>query len=153
MRGAIRLLYAMAIAAFLVMTVGFGTLTFYPGPERPEYPETLRFERPMPASPSAVATPDPASEAAQRQFDAAQKAFEQAERKHAGSVMLIAAGVALIAIALGLAASALLDVLRAGVMLGGLLTAIWGLIYASTANAADRQFSSRPCSRWCSSGS
>ncbi|RLT35822.1 MAG: hypothetical protein DWI59_01870 [Chloroflexi bacterium] len=136
MRTTIRLLYALAIAIFFVITVGFGTFTFYPGPERPTYPEQLQFPKAQPVA--AAPTPDAQAEAAQQKFYEDQQAFESAERVHGGGVMLVAAATALIAIAVGLAASSLLDVLRAGVMLGGLLTAIWGVIYASSVNAASR---------------
>ena len=140
MRASIRLLYAIAIAAFLVMAVGFGTLTFYPGPDQPEYPIELQYPKAVPAAAVGVApTPDPKMEEAQRRYDADQKAYQQAERVHGGNVMLVAAAAALVAIALGLAASSLLDVLRVGAMLGGLLTAVWGVIYAATVNAADRR--------------
>lgn len=140
MRTAVRFLYAVAIALFLALSVGFGTLTFYPGPERPEYPMEAQ---PKMVAPPTSATPDPAQVEAQRKMDEANaryneenKRFQADEKVHHRNVLLVVTGIAAVALLGGIAATAALDVLRAGVMLGALFSVIWGLIYG--ANAAGR---------------
>ncbi len=132
MRTAVRFLYATAIALFLALAIGFGTLTFYPGPERPEYP----VEAEMRYAPVPGATPDPKQTEALKQFDAENKQFQADEKVHHRNVLLVVTGIAAAALLVGVAAAAALDVLRAGVMLGALFSVVWALIYG--ANAAGR---------------
>lgn len=132
MRTAVRFLYATAIALFLALTVGFGTLTFYPGPDRPEYP----VEAEMRYAPAPSATPDPKQTEAMRKYDEENKRFQADEKVHHRNVLLVVTGIAAVALLGGIAATAALDVLRAGIMLGALFSVIWALIYG--ANAAGR---------------
>lgn len=128
MRTAVRLLYATAIALFLALAVGFGTLTFYPGPERPEYPlEAERF------APGVAPTPSPAQAEAMRQYEVDRKQFEADEEVHHRNVLLVVTGIAALALLVGVAAAAALDVLRAGFMLGALFSVLWALIYGADA--------------------
>lgn len=132
MRTAIRFLYATAIALFLSLAIGFGTLTFYPGPDRPEYP--LAAEPRMAPAPNA--TPDPKQVEAMRQFDEDNKQFQKDEKVHHRNVLLAVTGLAAAALVVGVVAAGALDVLRAGVMLGALFSVIWALMYG--ANAAGK---------------
>ncbi|RJQ11835.1 MAG: hypothetical protein C4558_02665 [Dehalococcoidia bacterium] len=135
MRTAVRFLYAVAIALFLALTVGFGTLTFYPGPDRPEYPKEAEL-RVAPAPAATPATPDPKQIEAQRQYEEEYQRFQKDEKVHHRNVLLAVTGIAAVALLGGIAATAALDVLRAGIMLGALFSVIWALIYG--ANAAGR---------------
>lgn len=129
MRTAVRFLYAVAIALFLALTVGFGTLTFYPGPDRPEYP----VEAEMRVAPAPGATPDPKQAEAQQKYAEENKRFEADEKVHRRNVLLVVTAVAAVALLAGIAAAAALDVLRAGVMLGALFSVLWALIYGANA--------------------
>ncbi len=132
MRTAVRFLYAVAIALFLALAVGFGTLTFYPGPDRPEYPEPEPAMRAAPPD----ATPDPKQTETMRKFNEENKQFQADEKVHKRNVLLVVTGIAAVALLAGIAATAALDVLRAGIMLGALFIVLWALIYG--ANAAGR---------------
>ena len=57
MATAIRIVYALAIGVFVVLTVGFGTVTFFPDPEQPEFPAELRALRPRPAGEERAVEP------------------------------------------------------------------------------------------------
>ncbi len=94
MRTAVRFLYAVAIALFLALTVGFGTLTFYPGPDRPEYP----VEAEMRDAPALAATPDPKQTEAMRKYDEENKRFQADEKVHHRNVLLVVTGVAAVAL-------------------------------------------------------
>jgi len=129
MRTAVRLLYATAIALFLALAVGFGTLTFYPGPQRPEYPVEAEKFAPAPVT----ATPSPAQAEAMRRYEADRKRFEADEQVHHRNVLLVVTGIAALALLAGVAAAAALDVLRAGFMLGALFSVLWALFYGADA--------------------
>lgn len=129
MRSFVRFLYAVAIALFLALTVGFGTLTFYPGPDRPEYPATVE----MKFAPAPNATPTPEYVEAMRRYEAADQQFQADEEVHHRNVLLAVTGIAALALLAGIAATAALDVLRAGVMLGALFSVLWGLTYGAGA--------------------
>ena len=132
MRTAIRFLYATAIALFLSLAIGFGTLTFYPGPERPDYP--IAIERKAPPAPNAM--PDPQEPEALRKFDEDNRQFEQDQKVHHRNVLLLVTGLSAAALVVGVVASGALDVLRAGVMLGALFSVLWALMYG--ANSAGK---------------
>ena len=120
MQSTVRFLYALAVAIFLVLTVAFGTLTFYPGPDAPRYPE--------PSFPTA-AVEKPDAEA-KLDYQAQYEAYDAKRADHRRNVLLIATVLAALAIVAGIAAGRALDVLRVGLMLGGLFTVMWALIYA-----------------------
>jgi hypothetical protein len=121
MQSAVRFLYAIAVATFLVLAIAFGILTFYPSPEPPQYPEAIASPVSKPAPPSADE-----QQAYQRQY----AAYEDDRAAHHRNVLLIATLLAAVAIVAGIAAAGALDVLRVGLMLGGLFTVVWALIYA-----------------------
>jgi hypothetical protein len=127
MQTAVRFLYATAIALFLALTIGFGTLTFYPGPDRPDYP--------MAAEPRMKpdGTPTPQETEAMRQYEEDSRRFQDEERVHHRNVLLVVTGLAALALLVGVVASSALDVLRVGFMLGALFSVFWALTYGASA--------------------
>jgi hypothetical protein len=121
---AVRFLYALAVAIFFLLAVVFGVLTFYPSPESPRYPES---------KPVAGGVYQPPTPAQQGEFDREYEAYEDDRDAHHRNVLLIATVLAALAIIGGVAAARALDVLRVGLMLGGLFTVIWALAYAGGA--------------------
>ncbi|HJM88503.1 MAG TPA: hypothetical protein QF624_02610 [Dehalococcoidia bacterium] len=123
---AIRVIYALAIGVFVVLTVGFGGVTFFPGPESPDFD----------TGPRPVATvddkgvrtlPTEAELEAQRERDDAYDEWRDERDAHHRRMLagvVVAGGLLILA---GVAATALVDVLRIGFMLGGLFTVLWGL--------------------------
>lgn len=134
MAGAIRALYAIAVAVFLVLTVGFGIVTFYPGPERLEAPDALKFPGGVAApvaSPGVAPTPPAAQVEAQRQYDEQLKQYDKDNERYHEVVLLLTTLLGAAALVLGVLLRGALDVLRVGLMLGGLFTVLWGLIAAA----------------------
>ncbi len=127
---AIRVIYALAIGVFVALTVGFGGVTFFPGPESPDFD----------TGPRPVATvddkgvrtlPTEAELEAQRERDEEYRvAYDEwrderdAHHRRMLAGVVVAGGLLILA---GVAATALVDVLRIGFMLGGLFTVLWGL--------------------------
>ena len=124
MQAAIRFLYALAVAIFLVLVIAFGILTFYPSPEAPRYPDAIA----TPASKLDV--PSGPSTEVQQQYQRDYETYQGKRADHHRNVLLIATLLAAVAIVGGIVAAGALDVLRVGLMLGGLFTVLWALIYA-----------------------
>ena len=128
MQAAARTLYVLALALLVVMTVGFGQVTFYPGPEQPK---NVRFA-PVPALPEGAKQPPSADaeqqRAQQQQFEQQQEQYQQLRRAHARNALAIVTAVGVLVLIAGLTASAAADVLRVGLMLGGIFSVAWGLI-------------------------
>lgn len=121
MSTAVRFLYAVAVAIFFVLAVVFGILTFYPSPDSPQFVES------KPITGGVYQPPTPAEQA---EFDREYNAYEDDRGAHHRNVLLIATVLAALAIIGGVAAAQALDVLRVGLMLGGLFTVLWALAYA-----------------------
>ena len=120
-----RTLYLLALALLTVMTVGFGTVTFYPGPTMPEYPAP-RIAKPAPDGTPTAAEVQAQNEA-QAKYDAEFKVYREANRQHARAELAVVTAIGVAILIGGLVASAGSDVLRVGLMLGGIFTVIWGL--------------------------
>ncbi len=119
MATAAHLLYALAIAIFFGLTVGFGAVAFFDDPVPPPIP--ARFtpdERPTPAEERAL------QEEFQRIAQESRQELEDHRRNELIAVTLIAA-IALIG---GIAAAGLPAALRLGGILGGLGTVVWAVI-------------------------
>ena len=138
---AIRIIYALAVGVFVVLTVAFGTLTFAPGPERPEFPEKLRFaeprpvplpeERPLtPAQAPPPAEEDAAATAAREQYEDDSEQYREDRRTHRRRVLAAAAVLGGALVVAGIAVAGAIDVMRVGLMLGGLFTVLWAFAYA-----------------------
>ena len=120
---AIRVIYALAIGVFVALTVGFGAVTFFPGPESPSFDHS---PRPVPAVIGDDGKPTPLTEAerqGQQEFDEWRDDREVHHRRMLAGVV-VGGGLLILA---GVAATGLVDVLRIGFMLGGLCTVLWGL--------------------------
>ena len=127
MRDTARTLYVLALALLVVMTIGFGQVTFYPGPEAPKN----ALFAPVAAAPDG-ARPAPATEAeqvaAQQQYDRDWEQYRADQRAHARNALAIVTAVGVLVLLAGLTASGAPDVLRVGLMLGGVFAVAWGLI-------------------------
>ena len=135
-----RVIYALSIGLLVAMTAGFGLVTFYPEPDPPEYPVSQRIPpvTAAPAVPVLGATPSPEEIERLKVDREAQIAYEEAWEQHRAEIrdhhrtaLAIATLLGLSALIAGAIAAGTPDVLRAGIMLGGLFTIVWGLIYAA----------------------
>jgi hypothetical protein len=136
----IKLFYAAAIAALLILLVAFGIRTFYAAPEEPQFPEPpLSIRGPLaPAPPSTepgvVPTPTPeqaAYQQAQERYQDEYKAFREEQKDYRRNVFLIAAVVGVVAVASGLMLQSRLDAIRLGLVVGGLGTILYAVIQAA----------------------
>lgn len=130
----IKLFYAAAIAALLVLFVAFGIRTFYSPPKAPEFPQPAIPVRPAP--PPGTAQPEPTPE--QREFEEAQRRFQEEFARYEDeradyrrNVFLIAAVLGILAVAGGLALSDRFDAIRLGLVAGGLGSFLYGVIQAN----------------------
>lgn len=133
MQTAARTLYVVALALLIVMTIGFGQVTFYPGPDAPT--DTMMASRIAPDGTKAAPTVDAETQRKQQEeYDRVWEQYRQAQRHHARNALAIATTLGVLVLIGGVVASASPEVLRVGMMLGGIFTVAWGLI--STAENA-----------------
>jgi hypothetical protein len=131
----IKLCYAAAITALLILFVAFGIRTFYTPPEEPRFPETPFPFRPVVPVPSGLEPPEPtpeqvAYEQQQREFQAQYERYSDDLARYHRNVFLAAALLGFLAVAGGIALPARLDALRLGLAGGGLGTLIYAVIQA-----------------------
>jgi len=135
----IKLFYAAAIAALLVLLVAFGVRAVYSPPQPPEYPLTSGWTS-FPLEPFAAdARPVPVLPPLEQQQtieeqERFQKEFERYEKRRADyhrNVFLAAALLAVLALATGLALPPYLDAIRLGLVGGGLFTMLYGVTQAA----------------------
>ena len=126
----LKLIYAGAITALLILLIAFGIRTFYGPPDEPEFPRTpVSFRGP------GVEQPPPAPEL--QQFEAEQRRYQEAydryldERADYRSRVFVAACVlGIAAVAAGLALPTRLDAIRLGLVSGGVGTILYAVIQA-----------------------
>lgn len=115
----VRFLYVLVIGLLFASFIGFGLATFYPAPQSPDYPPTLKYQ----TSP----TPAPDNSVAQKQYDDQFKTYQDKQSNYNlyASIALIAIAVVVLAISmLGLEK---VDVIGDGLTLGGVFTLLYGL--------------------------
>ena len=135
----IKLFYAGALMALIVLMVAFGIRTVYSPPEEPEYPgmsAPITGWSPFPPSVAGAEAPPltPAQAAYEKEQERYREAYEQYREDRAEyrrNVFLMAALAAVAFVAGGIAAEPRLDALRLGLVAGGLGTLIYGVAQAS----------------------
>jgi hypothetical protein len=136
----IKLFYAAAIAALLVLLVAFGIRTFYAAPKQPQFPEPPasirgRFAPPPPPmlEPGVIPTPTAdqlAYEEEQQRFQEEYEVYQEKLTDYRRNVFLVAAIVGVAAIAGGLLLQSRLDAIRLGLVTGGLATILYAVAQA-----------------------
>jgi len=135
----VKLVYAGAMTALLILLVAFGIRTFYSPPEQPESPKfSPNFARPPVAiGPLGPETPPPPPTPEQIEYERRaqeyQEAYEQYAKdraKYRSRVFLIAAVVGIAAVAGGLGLPSRLDAIRLGLVAGGVGTILYGVAQA-----------------------
>ena len=144
-----KIIYVLAIAAFLTMLVAFGISAFYQPPEPPQtelscLPITWPMVTPQPVSPTQpVPAPSPGTpeyeewqrqqqicqDESTRQWDAYNKALKDRYR----NVFSIAYPCGLLFVLLGLSLRRSQDINKPGVLLGGIATMIYAIAQPSLA--------------------
>jgi hypothetical protein len=131
----IKLCYAAAITALLVLFVAFGIRTFYAPPAEPVFPQPPFPIRPVgPVGPDGV-LPQPMPEQVeweeqQREYTQRYEAYSEELKEYRRNVFLVAAVLGVLALAAGIALPSHLDALRLGLAGGGLGTLLYAVIQA-----------------------
>lgn len=117
----LKFLYTLFIGLLLATCISVGISAFYEAPKAPEYPaETSVYDKPT--------EPTPADLEKQRQFERESKAYQEKEAVYNRNVSLIAVALALITLAVSLVLLKGVDIIGDGVMLGGVLTLLYGIV-------------------------
>lgn len=126
MNAFIRLLYAVLIAISVVVFVGVGINSVYPGPKLPEYPQAL----------STVKDPstDKEFQKQQQDYDKSFKKYENEQKQHNKKLSMILVPLAVVIVAGGLWYIKRSEIIGEGIALGGVATSVYGVITASTAD-------------------
>jgi lipopolysaccharide export LptBFGC system permease protein LptF len=131
----IKLLYAGAIAALLVLLVAFGIRAVYAPPEAPAYPSFPRAYVP-PAPTIGGQTPAPLTPEqeqvieAQERYQTEYERYQDRRADYHRNVFLAAAVLAVLAVAGGLVLPSYLDAIRLGLVGGGFTCVIYGVVQA-----------------------
>ncbi len=119
----LKFIYSIFIGVLLATLVGVGISAFYKSPEPPDYPTRLNFyEKPVDASESAELR------AEQEKFDQVNKDFQEKNEEYNRNVSIIAIIAAIITLVVSLTFFKKLLVIADGLLLGGVLTVIYGII-------------------------
>jgi hypothetical protein len=131
MTAAVRWLYAIALGLFVVMTVAFGLVTFFPDPVSPEYPGAVA-PRAVPVAGTPTAGQIAEQNRAQQDYRDTYAAWEHDRRNHRRVVLAIVTVIALGCLVGGVLLARAVDVIAIGLMLGGLFSLVWGLGYTAS---------------------
>jgi hypothetical protein len=133
----IKLFYAGAITALLILIVAFGIRTVDAPPEAPVFPQTPVGFRPvapkLPNEPEPVLTPEQREyEENQRRFQEELRVYEEDLEDYHRNVFLAASVIGVLAVAGGIVLSSRIDAIRLGLVAGGLGTLLYGVIQAGS---------------------
>ena len=116
----LKIIYTVFLGIMLVLFVALGISVFYPSPEAPELPETLR---------SAIYDEYGEEEIAQQKaYDNDLETYQNDQlQPYDRNVSLIATALAVVFMVVGVAYASKLDVLADGLLLGGIFTLLYGM--------------------------
>lgn len=126
----IRSIYTLFIGVFLVLFVGVGISAFYPAPQYPQMPESIKYEQ----LPEAGVKESPEKIAQRKEFDKAQEAFTKRSQEYERNVSMIAVVAAVIFVAASLTLFKTIYLIADGILLGGVLTLLYGTIRGFNTN-------------------
>lgn len=126
----IRSIYTLFIGVFLVLFVGVGISAFYPAPKYPDMPASIKYEQ----LPEAGVKESPKKIAQRKEYDKAQEAFSIKSQKYERNVSMIAVIAAVIFVAASLTLLKTIYLIADGILLGGVLTLLYGTIRGFNTN-------------------
>lgn len=118
-RGILKVIYTFFLGLLLVMFVGVGIDTFYPGPTAPEYPVELN-------SAYGKALTDEQA-AAQRTYDTKMTKYNHDMQPYNRNVSIAALATSVIFLGASIALERRVALLTHGLMLGGLFTLVYSI--------------------------
>ena len=129
MKALFELLYSVLIGVAVALFIGFSIWAAYPGPKMPEFP-MIEY--------SNNGEMSDADKQKQKDFDNQFKDFQVKDREYGQKVAIAATVAALLFFAGGLWRLKRNEVLRDGLAFGGIFTALYALMRASTSMYAQR---------------
>lgn len=114
--------YTFFLGLMLVIFVGFGVNTFYPGPTAPEYSISMETYGKMPTDEQIQK---------QQAYDRAVRQYNKKLQPYSRNVSLISLAAAVALLVISLLSERKVLVLANGVMLGGLFTLVYSIIRAA----------------------
>ena len=126
----ITFVYKLFLGVLLATTIGMGISTFYPGPKAPEYPVDSAMQADENLTSAQQKQLDKKLQESEQKYQQKYEKYEKLNRDYQRNVAIIAITFSIIILVISLVASAKLDILADGLLLGGILT----LLYAITAS-------------------
>ncbi len=123
-----KVIFVLAITAFIIMLVAFGVSAFYKPPEQPQY-DTDCFktpELPMP-SPGTPEYDEWQQQECQQEYDKHWEAYENTMKGYHRNVFAMSYPVGLLSVLLGLTLRKKLDTIWLGLLLGGIGTMVYAI--------------------------
>jgi predicted histidine transporter YuiF (NhaC family) len=119
----LKIVYTFFLGLILAIFVGFGIVSFYTGPQRPDYPVTL--DKTICADTNSKAYEE--QKAAQIKFDQDTKDYEKLQSTYSQNVFIIALIAAVIILMISLTFARHVEVLSDGMLLGGIFTLCYAI--------------------------
>lgn len=114
----LKLVYTFFLGLLLAIFVGVGVSAFYPGPKTVEWPITLNT---LGKEPTAEQL------AIQKTYDTKMEQYDKDMKPYNRNLSVIVLGAAVILLAISLLYEKKIKIIADGVMLGGLLTLLYGI--------------------------
>lgn len=120
----LRFIYTIFIGVLFATMVGVGISAFYKGPVYPDTPATLRY----PQSENLNSVEREKYIAEQEAFDRRSEEFQKQSNTYERNVSIIAVVAALATVVVSLFAAKTLLIIADGLLLGGVLTLLYGIV-------------------------
>jgi hypothetical protein len=117
----VKFIYTIFLGILVALFVGLGIDTFYPAPERPDYPVELRSVTPEEQK-------SPEFNQKRDQYEKQQQRYEQKMDEYNRNVSLIAIASSILLLVVSLTFLNQIKIIADGVLLGGVFTAIYSII-------------------------
>jgi len=118
----IKFIYTIFLAILVVLFVGLGIDTFYPGPQMPDYPVELEVEKPT------IETGEDKLKEVREDYTKNKTEFRKESKTYNRNVSIISLAVAIIILILSLTYIAKIKIIADGILLGGVLTSVYSII-------------------------
>jgi len=128
----VKTLYKLFLGVMVALFIGFGVSVFYPGPTAPEYPTELQN-----IGKNGMTT---AQEEQNATFEKEQKAYQAEFAKYSQNVSAIVICFSIVLLILSLTVLLKIEIIGDGILLGGLLTLLYGIIRAFMSESSRFQF-------------
>lgn len=128
----IKYVYIVFLGLILATFVGVGIAAFYKGPQYPETPASLKYERPYPDFQTGTPSAEYIKE--QEAFDVKSKDFQKSLENYNRNVSMVSVGFAILMLVLSLTFFKKILVIADGLLLGGVLTLGYSIVRGFSSN-------------------